>query len=94
LEFPDKLVNSQKQFLYRHYFRFQADITEISFSNHGHEYTIYSYYDGGADGENAVEEEGVRVDNINLKCAQPTDADFTPLKDAVPCDEESALGCN
>lgn len=90
--FPHELKQSQKKFLYRHYFRYQVDRTEISFENHGHEYTIYSYYEGDGPGT-PIQEEGVQVDNSDFRCSDTVNADFTPLEDAVPCDKESALGC-
>jgi len=92
LEFPKERNKSQNKFLYRHYFRYQVDRTEIGFENNGHEYTIYSYYEGDGQ-EKPTHEEGVQVDNIEFLCNETLSADFTPLEDAVPCDTESALGC-
>ena len=87
LEYPADRKDSQKQFLYRHYFRYQVDETEISFVNQGHEYTIYSYYEGDGDGT-PQQEEGVQVDDADLQCAGFGNADFAPLEGAVPGEQE------
>lgn len=87
LEFPKERKQSQKEFLYRHYFRSQVDRTEISFENHKHTYTIYSYYEGDTPGETKIED-GISVDGADFQCGEPINASFAPLEDAILHDKE------
>jgi hypothetical protein len=46
LEFPKDRTGTQQKFQYTHYFRAQADLTEVSFSSNGYEYQITDDYNG------------------------------------------------
>ncbi len=46
LEFPKDRAGSQKQFRYEHVFRYQFDLTDISFENGGFSYTLFDHFDG------------------------------------------------
>jgi len=82
LEFPQERTRTQDQFPYEHDYRFQVDRTEISFSNHGHEYTIYSYYEGDGPGE-PLQSEGIVVGDVDLPCTGRAQADFSLLNHAM-----------
>lgn len=90
LEFPDERKNSQTQFRYAHYFRFQIDRTEVSFKNAGYEYALYSYYDG--EEKPPKSEAGVRVNKTMLPCGGDVADNLLNLKDVVRCDEDNSLG--
>jgi hypothetical protein len=59
LEFPKQREQGRAAFKYKHYFRAQFDITEISFSSDGYEYTIFDDYNG--EQKPAHTEQGIRI---------------------------------
>jgi hypothetical protein len=101
LTFPEEKRNSQTQFLYNHYFRFQVDRTEVSFKNGGYRYSIYDYYDAETKPEKmnrgvSIEYEGSEEKSVgsrDFECTGPVISGLRKLKDVIPCDKENALGC-
>jgi hypothetical protein len=84
LEYPQQRSDSQKTFHYRHYFRAQVDLTEISFSANGYTYTVFSDYNG--EEKPAISDQGVKVTPENKKevsygCRGKAKADFVDLSD-------------
>jgi len=92
LEFPKERQNSQEQFRYAHYFRFQVDRTELSFKNNGFEYVLYDYHDG--EEKPSKSENGVRVQETSLLCGSGAINRLSKLEKVVPCDEASALAAH
>jgi hypothetical protein len=102
MEFPKDKQNTQKAFLYMHYFRAQDDQTQLSFDNNGTSYTIYSDYNGETkyNGGKVVDEKGVRVTlpgkagkEVEFKCQNPVVFHVGDLSKIVPCDSENG-SCN
>ena len=84
LEYPQQRSDSQKSFHYRHYFRAQIDLTEISFSANGYTYTVFSNYND--EGTPAISDQGVKVTPASKKevsygCRSKANADFGDLSD-------------
>lgn len=83
-----------EEFTYNQYSRYQTDYRNVSFSNHGFEYNIFSNIDNGEI------QQGVSV--VNLKsnkeyshlCEQVYIDDLVTLSNILACDKESALGCS
>ena len=92
LEFPKTKANTQQQFHYSHYFRYQVDLTEISFNIDGYEYQIFDTYNG--EEKQKVSEEGVNVTppgktkETSFVCAAKAQADYSVLQDALTNDQQ------
>ena len=86
LEFPQSRSGSQQLFHYSHYFRAQFDLTAITFSNDGYEYSIFHDYNG--EEKPAVAESGVRVTvkgkENSLFCAGKPKANLANLEEILP----------
>jgi hypothetical protein len=86
LEYPKQTDGSSQLFRYHHYFRAQVDLTEISFSNEGVEYTVFDNYNG--EEKPAVSEEGVTVSakgkDTTLVCKGRAKVDFENLQNVLP----------
>jgi hypothetical protein len=88
LEFPKDRKQTQQQFHYSHYFRYQVDLTEISFSVDGYGYSIVDTYNG--EEKPAISEQGVRVTapgkpkETTFTCAGKPKADYSKLQDVLP----------
>ena len=86
LEYPQQRDGSSQSFRYHHYFRAQFDLTEISFTNEGVEYTVFDSYNG--EQKPAVSEEGVTVTtkgkDTTLSCNGRAKADFTSVEGVLP----------
>ncbi len=65
LEFPKQREQGRTAFKYKHYFRAQFDLTEISFSSDGYQYSIFDDYNG--EQKPARTEQGVRITTPNNK---------------------------
>jgi len=99
LEFPPSATNSLQQFRYAHYFRFQTDRTEVSFTNGKFSYSVFDYYDEQAKPKYA---RGVSVSNaegngreIQIFCGGKATSELKILDGIVPCDTDNALAsCN
>jgi hypothetical protein len=59
LEFPNEREQTQRAFKYTHYFRAQFDLTEISFTSNGYDYTIFDDYNG--EQKPVRTEQGIRI---------------------------------
>jgi hypothetical protein len=86
LEYPKQREGSTQLFRYHHYFRAQVDLTEISFTNDGVEYTVFDNYNG--EEKPAVSEEGVTVSDkgkdTTLGCRGRAKVDFENLQNILP----------
>jgi hypothetical protein len=90
LEFPNSHEATQRQFRYKHYFRFQVDLTEINFAINGYQYQIFDNYNG--EEKRAISERGVTVtlpgssrDQTRV-CAGKPKTDFSLLADVLEQD--------
>ena len=92
-EFPAKRAASHQQFTYGHYFRAQVDRNNINFSNDGHEYVVFSEYDG--EQKTPVKKSGVRVDEKSEILCKPSGAieNWAHVEGIVPCEDEDAIDC-
>ena len=92
LVFPSSPADSAQKFRYAHYFRYQVDRTEVSFSNAGTEYAVFDYYEGE---EKPAYSRGVRVIvrgvDHELQCKGAVVSRLVQLEAVIPCDTESAL---
>jgi len=86
LEFPKQREGSSQAFRYHHYFRAQVDLTEISFTNDGIEYTVFDNYNG--EEKPATSDEGVTVSqkgkDTTLSCNGSAKVDFANLDRVLP----------
>ena len=86
LEYPKQREGSTQQFRYHHYFRPRFDITEISFTNEGVEYTVF--YNYNAEQKPEILDEGVTVSkqgtDTTLNCKGQAKADFGDLDGVLP----------
>ena len=92
LVFPSSAIGSARKFRYAHYFRYQVDRTELSFSNAGADYTVFDYFDG-KDAPTFTRGINVSVNGKEreLRCKGAVVSHLTELQSVVPCDAESAL---
>ena len=92
LIFPDDKKDSLVKFNYYHYFRFQTDRTNISFTNKDTSYAIFSDYDG----ENGTPtlQRGVSVSrnkDVRFLCKGKVTNNLSSLEGAIPCDKSDPL---
>jgi hypothetical protein len=99
LEYPDPShadpISTLKKNIYT---RYGVEYKEISFTRNNHEYRVYSHYDMQEDKNNRSY--GVSIifpaphyQEINIPCDRKIIDNINPLLDRIPCDTESALGC-
>lgn len=88
LEFPKDRKGTQAQFHYTHYFRAQVDLTEISFTLDGYEYSVFDDYNGE---EKPVQSsQGVSVTapgkpkEVSFVCKAKPKADYSDLQAVLP----------
>lgn len=92
LEFPKSRQGTQSMFSYTHYFRYQVDLTEISFNVDGYQYSVLDDYNG--EEKPAISLQGVSVTapgkpkDVVLTCRTKPKADFSTLPDALPDDHQ------
>ena len=94
LEFPKDRSHTQEQFRYSHYFRFQVDLTEITFKTDDYEYEIFDTYNG--EEKPPITEQGVTVTplppakpiDVTLTCAGKPKADYSKLADVLANDPQ------
>jgi hypothetical protein len=99
LEFPSSPTDSIGQFRFAHYFRYQTDRTDVSFTIGRFEYSVFDDYE---EDENPKNSRGVSVSNTlgdgaetQLLCGSQVESDLKILEGVVPCDADSALAtCN
>lgn len=87
LEFPKHREQTLSAFKYSHYFRAQFDLTEISFSQDGHQYAIFDDFNG--EEKPARHEQGIRITppngkEVTLNCRGKAKAQFGDLAEAFP----------
>ena len=85
LEFPKQRQQTQAAFKYSHYFRAQFDLTEISFSQDGHQYAIFDDYNG--EEKPARHEQGIKITppngkEVTLTCRGKAKAQYDDLAEA------------
>lgn len=86
LRYPAVASEGHTAFRWAHHDRFQAERTEVTFSNHGVGYTLFDY------SEARRREAGVEVGSgRRLRCTDAPQGSLARLKDKLPCDEDSAL---
>lgn len=92
LVFPDSPIDSARKFRYAHYFRYQVDRTEVSFSTAGAAYAVFDDYEGE---EKPSDSRGVRVTvggvEHDFPCKGAVVSRLQQLEAAVPCDPEDSL---
>jgi hypothetical protein len=87
LEFPQKREQTQQAFKYSHYFRAQVDLTEISFTSNGYQYSIFDDYNG--EERPARSAQGVKVTppnngkEVTLSCHSRAKADYSNLGEVL-----------
>ncbi len=83
LEFPKEREKSQQAFKYTHYFRAQVDLTEISFTSEGHQYSIFDDYNGEERRARTVQ--GIKITppnngkEVTLDCRERANANYSNL---------------
>jgi len=87
LEFPKQREQTQTAFKYSHYFRAQFDLTEISFSQDGHEYAIFDDYNG--EQKPVRHEQGIKITppngkEVSLTCSGKAKAQYDDLAEVFP----------
>src|SRR5215510_11537040 len=87
LAFPERRENSQQSFQYKHYFRAQVDLTQISFTSGNYTYSVFDDYNG--EEKPASSQQGVTVTppegkDVKMVCRGRATADFASLADALP----------
>ena len=87
LEFPKQREQTQTAFKYSHYFRAQFDLTEISFSQDGHEYAIFDDYNG--EQKPIRHEQGIKIappngKEVSLTCSGKAKAQYDDLAEVFP----------
>ena len=94
--FPPSREGSRVRFSYSHYFRAQADRTEVRFRNGKYEYSVFSDYEG--DMRPAINESGVRISDTSteeektLLCKGKTVNQLALLAPIIPCGGEDSSG--
>lgn len=90
LEFPKSRQSTQQMFTYTHYFRFQFDLTEISFSIDDYEYSILDDYNGEEKPPIILQGVSVktrgRTQDSMLTCRTKAKADFSTIGDVLKRD--------
>lgn len=87
LEYPKDRQGTQQKFRYSHYFRYQVDVTEISFNIEGYEYTVFDNYNG--EEKPRISQQGVSVaapgkpKDVSFVCREKPKADYSKLQDLL-----------
>lgn len=87
LEFPKHREQTQTAFKYSHYFRAQFDLTEISFTQDGHEYALFDDYNG--EQKPARHDQGIKITppngkEVTLTCRGKAKAQYGDLAEVFP----------
>jgi len=87
LEFPKQREQTQTAFKYSHYFRAQFDLTEISFTQDGHQYAIFDDYNG--EQKPVRHDQGIKITppngkEITLNCGSKAKAQYDDLAEVFP----------
>ena len=94
LEFPRTRTHTQEQFRYMHYFRFQVDLTEITFKTDDYEYELFDRYNG--EEKPRIAEQGITVTplpparpvDVTFTCAGKPKADYSKLPDILTNEQQ------
>jgi len=84
LEYPKDRQATQQKFQYSHYFRAQFDLTSISFTIDGYEYSVFDDYNG--EEKPAISTQGVSVTapgkpkEVSFVCRTKPKADYSDLQ--------------
>jgi hypothetical protein len=84
LEYPKDRKGTQEKFHYMHYFRAQFDLTSISFTIDGYEYSVFDDYNG--EEKPTVSSQGVSVTapgkpkEVSFTCRIRPKTDYTDLQ--------------
>jgi hypothetical protein len=84
LEYPKERNGTQEKFHYMHYFRAQFDLTSISFTIDGYEYSVFDDYNG--EEKPTVSSQGVSVTapgkpkEVSFTCRIRPKTDYTDLQ--------------
>jgi hypothetical protein len=99
LVYPAQLKDSLAKFKSNHYFRYQTDYSQISFTSGSYAYSVYSNYDGEGSpanprtaGVTVVSQAGAPVADIACKAIRKDT--LQALTGKVACDADQALGCS
>jgi len=87
LVFPEQRDHSQQSFQYKHYFRYQVDMTQISFTSGSYTYSVFDDYNG--EEKPAKSQQGVAVTppegkDVTMVCLGRATANFAGLAEALP----------
>jgi hypothetical protein len=88
LEFPKERTGTQQKFHYTHYFRAQFDMTEISFTIDGYEYSVFDDYNG--EEKPKISTQGVSVTapgkpkETSFVCRTKPKTDYDDLQAVLP----------
>lgn len=90
LQFPANPDDGVKQLLYAHYFRFQSDRTEVTFSRNGNDYAVFDYTDQGkrSAGVHVTTPDGTEHETL---CTGPIQGHLSTLGKSLRCDADNAL---
>jgi hypothetical protein len=101
LEYPEVDVKDRDTlslFYYNHYTRFLANYYTITFHNHGYTYVLqdlrsYEKNERQTFSNIVVYDNSEQLNGITNSCTSNVISDLQPLTNIIPCDKESALGC-
>jgi hypothetical protein len=90
MHYPDYASGNVDKFTYAHYWRSQADRTEINFSNNDKEYALFDYI------EDHKRRAGIRITNKEgaeqeYTCNGPKISRLSDLSKVLRCDPDNAL---
>ncbi|MBU6246130.1 MAG: hypothetical protein KGN77_00115 [Xanthomonadaceae bacterium] len=90
LLYPSSPGDGVRQLRYAHYFRFQSDRTEVTFSRRGYDYAVFDYTDEGkrSAGVRVTAPDGTEHDVL---CSGPIQGRLAPLGKSLRCDADNAL---
>jgi hypothetical protein len=98
LQWPKRPAGAARKFRYAHYWRAQAERSEVTFSVGKYAYAIFDYWDGDEKDEYT---QGVRVVAAGsehesvFECKGEATSNLNELEGKVPCNNGSALAqCN
>ena len=88
--FPSDGKDGARGMRLAHYFRYQVDRTEVSFSNQENDYSLYDYTEDGkrSAGVRVVTAAGKEVD---IACSKPIQSRLGKLEGVLACDADNAL---
>ncbi|MGR9088832.1 MAG: hypothetical protein ACU841_17450 [Gammaproteobacteria bacterium] len=96
LQFPTEKKGSIRQFRYTHYFRFQVERSELSFTIPPYRYAVFHDYEGESGHPETMQ--GITVSKsaaqgtaTTILCLNPAINQLHRLEESVPCDRESPL---